>query len=325
MNKKIVASVVVLLLFVGVGFNHIFSKEENINANENLATQEDNTKEEVIEEEKEDKKEEVVEKEEKEDKSEDEKNTNEEKDKDSTVSSSTSDKKEDSSNSSNSSSSSSSSNNSSNLNSSNSSSSSSSNSNTGSSSSSNNSNSSSSNTGSSSNNSSSSNSNAGSSSSNSNSSNSNTGSSSNNSNSSTKPEKPQTPSVPETPKSKTVTVSINAKTAINYGGVSHIPSSGVILGSTKIEIESGDSVFDVLVKATKKRGIHMEYSGSSSSAYIEGISNLYEFDCGSESGWMYSVNGVYPNSSIGGYKVKDGDNIKFNYTCNSGADIGAKR
>lgn len=31
------------------------------------------------------------------------------------------------------------------------------------------------------------------------------------------------------------------------------------------------------------------------SAYIEGIGNLYEFDCGNLSGWMYSVNGVWPD------------------------------
>ena len=30
------------------------------------------------------------------------------------------------------------------------------------------------------------------------------------------------------------------------------------------------------------------------SYYVEGIGNLYEFDCGSESGWMYKVNGWFP-------------------------------
>ena len=32
-------------------------------------------------------------------------------------------------------------------------------------------------------------------------------------------------------------------------------------------------------------------------AYIEGIGNLYEFDCGSVSGWMYRVNGEFPKIS----------------------------
>ena len=88
--------------------------------------------------------------------------------------------------------------------------------------------------------------------------------------------------------------------------------------------KKGDTVFDILVKVTRKKGIHMEYRGSGSNTYIEGINNLYEFDGGSNSGWMYSVNGVYPNYGVGAYKVKSSDVIKFNYTCNLGADLGAR-
>ena len=92
----------------------------------------------------------------------------------------------------------------------------------------------------------------------------------------------------------------------------------------KVEFNEGDTVFDILVKITRKKGIHMEYRGSGSNTYIEGINNLYEFDGGSNSGWMYSVNGVYPNYGVGAYKVKSSDVIKFNYTCNLGADLGAR-
>ena len=41
--------------------------------------------------------------------------------------------------------------------------------------------------------------------------------------------------------------------------------------------------------------------------YIEGINNLYEFDCGEQSGWMYSVNGWFPNYGCSRYQLKDGD------------------
>ena len=77
-----------------------------------------------------------------------------------------------------------------------------------------------------------------------------------------------------------------------------------------LEIKDGDTVFDVLVKATRKKGIHMEYTGSGTSAYIEGIDNLYEFDAGDESGWRYTVNGKNVNYGCGTYKVKDNDVIK---------------
>ena len=37
------------------------------------------------------------------------------------------------------------------------------------------------------------------------------------------------------------------------------------------------------------------------SYYVEGINQLYEFDCGKNSGWMYSVNGEYPNYGASSY------------------------
>lgn len=143
-----------------------------------------------------------------------------------------------------------------------------------------------------------------------------------------KPENNQTITSPK-PENKTVTIAISCKTAINNGlnkkpGFSHLPSNGVILQNMKVEFNEGDTVFDILVKITRKKGIHMEYRGSGSNTYIEGINNLYEFDGGSNSGWMYSVNGVYPNYGVGAYKVKSSDVIKFNYTCNLGADLGAR-
>ena len=61
------------------------------------------------------------------------------------------------------------------------------------------------------------------------------------------------------------------------------------------------------------------------SAYIEGIANLYEFDCGSQSGWMYKVNGWFPNYGCSKYAVNEGDTIVWCYTCKGlGADVGGR-
>ncbi len=144
------------------------------------------------------------------------------------------------------------------------------------------------------------------------------------------PSKQSETTTSQQPKNQTVTIAISCKTAINNGinekpEFSHLPSSGIILPTMEVEFNDGDTVFDILVKATRKKGIHMEYSGSGSSIYIEGINNLYEFDGGANSGWMYNVNGVYPNYGVGAYKVKSSDVINFNYTCNLGEDLGAKR
>lgn len=103
-----------------------------------------------------------------------------------------------------------------------------------------------------------------------------------------------------------------------------IPVDGVILESTKVTFYEGESVFDVLQRVCKEKRIHLESSWTPmyNSAYIEGIYNLYEFDCGELSGWMYRVNGWYPNYGCSRYQLKDGDVVEWRYTCDLGKDVG---
>ena len=103
-----------------------------------------------------------------------------------------------------------------------------------------------------------------------------------------------------------------------------VPADGVILSALTVEFSEGESVFDVLLRETKRRRIHMEFVDTPiyNSAYIEGINNLYEKDCGSESGWMYKVNGWFPNYGCSRYQLKDGDVVEWVYTCDLGRDVG---
>ncbi len=101
-----------------------------------------------------------------------------------------------------------------------------------------------------------------------------------------------------------------------------LPNDGYILPPLKIEFNEGESVFDVLKRELIERKIHFEFSEAAyNSAYIEGINNIYEFDCGELSGWVYSVNGIVPQYSCSEYKIKNNDIIKIIYTCNLGKDI----
>lgn len=105
-----------------------------------------------------------------------------------------------------------------------------------------------------------------------------------------------------------------------------VPSNGVILAPTKVTFYEGESVFDVLQRVCKEKGIHLESSWTPiyNSAYIEGIHNLYEFDCGELSGWMYRVNGWYPNYGCSRYQLVDGEKVEFRYTCDLGKDVGCE-
>ena len=127
---------------------------------------------------------------------------------------------------------------------------------------------------------------------------------------------------------KTVTITIRCDTAVKNGmhmeskwaGI--VPASGCILPVVSVEFEEGDSVFDILAAVCSRYKLHMSYRGGmASGCYVEGINNLYEFDGGRWSGWMYCVNKWYPNYGCGVYYVKAGDEIEWNYTCDLGLDL----
>jgi len=127
------------------------------------------------------------------------------------------------------------------------------------------------------------------------------------------------------------TIEIRCDTILNNmenlepGKEGYVPSSGTILKRTSVGFNDGETVFDVLKRVCKEKGIQMESSWTPAygSSYIESINHIYEFDCGPQSGWMYKVNGWFPNYGCSSYNLKDGDVIVWLYTCEGlGADVG---
>lgn len=115
---------------------------------------------------------------------------------------------------------------------------------------------------------------------------------------------------------------------LNPAKSSYVPDDGVILSKTKVAFTPGESAFDVLQRICEKGDIQLEYSWTPiyDSYYIEGVNHLYEFDCGPESGWMYKVNGAFPNYGCSSYEAQSGDDIVWCYTCvGLGEDVGAER
>ena len=141
-----------------------------------------------------------------------------------------------------------------------------------------------------------------------------------------------------TPQSATVTLSIECKTVLENLSVldpalkagDFVPEDGVILPCTRYVLRPGDTVYDILSRAVRYNTIQMEYQGadknSFSSVYIKGINYLYEFSCafscGPLSGWMYTVNGIFPQYGCSKYELSDGDRIEWVYTCDLGRDVG---
>ncbi|AET66188.1 hypothetical protein Desor_0486 [Desulfosporosinus orientis DSM 765] len=132
---------------------------------------------------------------------------------------------------------------------------------------------------------------------------------------------------PETSSQQEVTIAIYCSTAVAKGMNKEdtfkevVPSSGIILSPTKVSFKDGETVFDVLKQVVEEKKIQMLYEGSKGNPYIKGINNLYEFDGGPLSGWMFSVNKAYTNYGCSQVKLHKGDLIEWKYTCDMGRDL----
>lgn len=117
---------------------------------------------------------------------------------------------------------------------------------------------------------------------------------------------------------------LDKKDQLTAGKAALVPEDGVLLEKTQVAFAPGETVFDVFRRCLREEGIHFEYVDAQAydSTYIEGIGNIYEFDCGDLSGWVYFVNGTSPGMGCSAYEISPGDEILFAYTCDMGADLG---
>lgn len=103
-----------------------------------------------------------------------------------------------------------------------------------------------------------------------------------------------------------------------------VPENGIIFSYDNVGFNTGESAFDVLKRICLNEKIHFEFSETVGlgSMYIEGIGNLYEFDAGELSGWLYKVNNIIPSVSCSDYILSENDEVLFFYTCDMGAELG---
>lgn len=133
-----------------------------------------------------------------------------------------------------------------------------------------------------------------------------------------------------TDKELTCTLSVRCETILENidwldpEKVELVPEDGAIFKKQTVTFYEGESVFNLLLREMKRNKIHMEFVNTPmyNSAYIEGIHNLYEFDCGELSGWMYKVNDWFPNYGCSRYQLKENDVVEWLYTCKLGIDVG---
>lgn len=94
---------------------------------------------------------------------------------------------------------------------------------------------------------------------------------------------------------------------------------GVILNKSSIEIKSNESALDFTTRLLRENNIGYDLR----TGYIAEIDGQKEFDKGSGSGWMFSINGKYPDVGASSVRLKNGDSIRWLYTYDLGEDIDA--
>jgi len=119
-----------------------------------------------------------------------------------------------------------------------------------------------------------------------------------------------------------VTLSIRCDAVADRNGENvYIPADGTILDKSTFAIDEGDTVYTVLTDAAREKGLHLETSGPAGMVYVEGIAYLYEFAFGDLSGWVYSVNGQHADAGCDQYRLKNGDEILWQYSLQMGNDL----
>ncbi|NLC40440.1 MAG: DUF4430 domain-containing protein [Clostridiaceae bacterium] len=114
-----------------------------------------------------------------------------------------------------------------------------------------------------------------------------------------------------------VYLSVNCVNAVNanVNYASNYAPDGVMLAGKEITVDPGSSVFDVL----KASGLTINASNSFLGAYVSSVQGISEGAAGAgKGGWIYSINGVFPNLSASNVTVKNGDIVFFHYTVTPG-------
>lgn len=121
-------------------------------------------------------------------------------------------------------------------------------------------------------------------------------------------------------KTMPVTVTIECTSAVEfYSEFSEakrniMPSDGVFVSDYEILLAENATCIDALLEICDETGLHIDRTGFYGTEYIKGLGNLYEFDLGGESGWLYSVNGEEPAVGAGRYELKSGDSLRWFYS-----------
>lgn len=104
----------------------------------------------------------------------------------------------------------------------------------------------------------------------------------------------------------TVTLSI-------VGIKSIVPNDGVILPSTDIDVSDVDTVYTLLERVCKDKGITLDAAEEGEGVFVNGIDGVVCFADGSSYAWDFTVNGESTGRDSANSPIKGGDVIVWRY------------
>ena len=95
-----------------------------------------------------------------------------------------------------------------------------------------------------------------------------------------------------------------------------VPEDGIIFPETVVTVYEGDSAFDALQREMRNARIHMAFNTIPiyDVTFVTAINNLFEFDAGPMSGWMYTVNDQDTGIGASQYILQPGDIVVWYFT-----------
>lgn len=116
----------------------------------------------------------------------------------------------------------------------------------------------------------------------------------------------------------TVTVTIQCINILdnkNLNTSANIPSSGYYIENYSIVLDKGDNAYSALKYSCQANNIQLlsEYTPMFDSYYIYGVNNLLEKECGTYSGWKYSINNNIAGEGANNYVLSNKDHIELFY------------
>ena len=109
----------------------------------------------------------------------------------------------------------------------------------------------------------------------------------------------------------------------NYLGFTITGKDGGVIADVYVKYQENLSVAELSERICRAENIAFVTSGAGALRYVKGINNLFEFDEGPESGWVYSINGELMGVGSGSYIMQPGDYLVWHFTLELGRDIEA--